>query len=193
MDRPTAPANPREPALGLLWAVALDLLCGLGTALLAQRGATGSLVGWLRFSELLLNTVIVVVGAVWARRCWRNAEAIAPDSQPFRLGWTTAGWVIPGVSLWMTWRILLGLWRTFGVRGTPLLVHLGGALSVLHLVTFLLPVNRWVLLATGAPQVVLFVIAIRRITARQFAVLDFPAQESWEAAVEADRAKISAN
>ncbi|MFJ5921481.1 DUF4328 domain-containing protein [Kitasatospora sp. NPDC092948] len=199
MDRPTAPANPKEPALGFQWAMALVVLCTLGLVVAVQRGgASPEVRSLLRFAGGLFTVVASVVGAVWARRCWHNAEVLAPGSQPFRLGWTTAGWLIPVLNVWMRRRILLGLWRTSGVTGAPLPVHLVAAVDALSIATNLLPTGwatgatRWAVLAVALAWAVLFVVTIRRITARQSAVLDVPQTDSWEAAVEADRARQAA-
>ncbi|MFJ1791432.1 hypothetical protein [Kitasatospora griseola] len=65
--------------------------------------------GLLTFFGGLFTVAGAVVGAVWARRCWRNAEALAPGGRPFRPGPTTAGRPVPVLKVWMRWRILLGL------------------------------------------------------------------------------------
>ncbi|MFJ8440262.1 DUF4328 domain-containing protein [Kitasatospora griseola] len=199
MDRPTAPANPKEPALGLQVLIVLQVVCGLWPVVAALAGDVSPEVGGLlKFFGGLFAVAGAVVGAVWARGCWRNAGALAPGSQPFRLGRTTAGWLIPVFEVWMRWRILLGLWRTSGVTGSLLPVHLLAVLDATPLVTILLPdhwaagATRWVSLAVALVWAALFVLVVRRITARQSAVLDVPPAYPWEAAVEADRARLSA-
>ncbi|MFD5560262.1 hypothetical protein [Kitasatospora griseola] len=112
------------------------------------------------FSGLLF----AVAGAVWARRCWRNAEALASGSRPLRPGRTTAGRLIPVLDIRMRRRILLGRWWASGVTGS------------------LLP-DHWAALSVPA---------VRRTAARRPAVLDVPPAHPGEAAVEAGRAKLSA-
>ncbi|KIQ64987.1 hypothetical protein TR51_12980 [Kitasatospora griseola] len=77
----------------------------------------------LEFSGLLF----AVAGAVRARRCWRNAEALAPGSRPFRLGRTAAGRPIPVLDIRMRRRILLGRWARLGCDRAPAARPLGGA------------------------------------------------------------------
>ncbi|MFF2629817.1 DUF4328 domain-containing protein [Kitasatospora griseola] len=194
MDRPTAPANPRESARGLGWALALQGLLEFGLVVVVLSGMRPApeVVGLAVVGYLLLVVVSCSAGAVWVRKCWRNAEALAPGSQPYRLGLTTAGWLIPVANLWMRWRILLGLWRTLGVSADPILVHLLCVVAPLSALGGLLPGDKSAPVVADIVLTVLFIQVVRRITARQSAVLDVPAKEDWEAAVEADRAKLSA-
>ncbi|MGX4733782.1 hypothetical protein [Kitasatospora griseola] len=189
MDRPTASADPKEPALGLRPPIVLEVVCGLWPVVAAPVGDVSPEVGRLpEFSGLLF----AVAGAVWARRCWRNAEALASGSRPLRPGRTTAGRLIPVLEIRMRRRILLGRWWTLGVSADPILVHLFCVVAPLSALGGLLPGDKSVPVVADIVLTVLFIQVVRRITARRSAVLDVPAKEDREAAVEAGRAKLSA-
>lgn len=175
------PADPREPALGLQWATVLAAVCQVVGAVAVGGGGSKRLSGAMALFSALFMIIDYIVGTVWVRRCWANAELLAPSGQPYGRGWTTAGWMVPGLSVWMRWRILLGFWRTGGVAGSPRLVHVwwavtlvAGAAGLVFYVPDLhsraLPVEC----AFGLARAVLAAVIVRRITARQAEALGMP-------------------
>ncbi|MFG2818214.1 DUF4328 domain-containing protein [Kitasatospora sp. NPDC048365] len=126
---PPQPRDPREPALGLQVSVVLTVACHLALLVLALVDLPGPAVLPTALEPVFLVTAYIV-GTVWFRRCWANAALFTEEPLPYGPGWALAGWMVPVLSLWMRWRLLLALRRTGGAPDTDAPVHLWWALSL---------------------------------------------------------------
>ncbi|WP_031069559.1 DUF4328 domain-containing protein [Streptomyces sp. NRRL WC-3742] len=174
------PSDPREPARGLQVVGVLAALCYAVGRVATLGPGHEKLTGVMGVLVTLFTLIGLLLTAVWVRRAWANAEALAPGVQRFGSGWALAGMLIPGLNLVLRWPIALGLWRAGGVRGGAGLVHAwagaGVAFTVAHLATtgshLGAPVCTAV--AIGLAHSVLGVLVIERITRRQVEALEFP-------------------
>ncbi|MFI6157245.1 DUF4328 domain-containing protein [Kitasatospora sp. NPDC051170] len=174
------PSNPRESARGLQVVGVLAALCYTVGRVATLDPGHEKLTGVMGLLFALFTLIAIPLTAVWLRRVWANAEAIAPGVQRFGSGWAMAGMLIPGLNLVLRWPIVLGLWRASGVRGGAALVHAwagaGIAFTVAHFATTGSHLSTPVCTAVAITLAhsVLGVLVIERITRRQAEALEFP-------------------
>lgn len=177
--RPQRLVDPREPALGFQCSGTLAGVCYTVALMTVLYAGNKRLTGLMVSLWILFTIISYIVGTVWLRRCWANAEVLTPGGLPFGRGWATAGWLVPVLSIWMRWRISLGLWRASGVSGAPRLVHLWWGASLVSGGVGL-ATGFWNLHSTGVlvavafrlAHLALFIVVIQRISIRQAEALD---------------------
>ncbi|MFD9123394.1 DUF4328 domain-containing protein [Kitasatospora sp. NPDC059571] len=112
------PADPREPATHL------KVLTGLltaGTVLISTAflyAPSPGVRGVLGLCTTGLAVAYLIVRSVWIRRCWTNADLLAPGSQRSGRGWAVGGWFVPLVHLWLPRRVLVDILRAGGDEET---------------------------------------------------------------------------
>lgn len=174
---PPQPRDPRESALGLQVSAALNVVCQIAAVVLLLAGLPDRAVLPGVLAQVFL-VIGYIVGAVWFRRCWANAALLADDPLPFGPGRALAGWLVPVLNVWMRWRLLLALRRAGGAPVSATAVHLWWGL---HLAANGVAVAGMLGIRTvgtllgstvvSAVSAVVFVLIVRRITARQVELL----------------------
>ncbi|MGV9270515.1 DUF4328 domain-containing protein [Kitasatospora sp. NPDC003701] len=174
------PADPREPATNLRALTAL-MTAGLvltNTAFLYTPSRT--VLGLIVLVTLGSLVAYWIVRSVWFRRCWTNAELIAPGHQRLGRGWAAGIWFVPVANLWLPRRILLDIRRASGLAGERLVNLWWGAGVVMFLcgTTAVLgdPPRAAVLAACAVLplRAVAFIRIIGQVTTRQVEALGLP-------------------
>ncbi|GAA2746801.1 hypothetical protein GCM10010440_40090 [Kitasatospora cinereorecta] len=121
-----------------------------------------------------------IARSVWFRKCWTNAEVLAPGNQRSGRGWAGAVWFVPLVNVWLPRRIMLDIARASGLTderlvnlwwGAGVLTFLAGAASMfrgVHLGAVLVACALTLVRASALIRV------IGQVTAAQAEALDLP-------------------
>ncbi|MER6401734.1 DUF4328 domain-containing protein [Kitasatospora sp. NPDC001603] len=174
------PADPREPAGNLK---ALAVLTNAGLVLLSTAflySPSNTVMGLLVLVTLLALAAEAIVRSVWIRRCWSNAEVLAPGSQRCGRGWAVGVWFVPLVQLWLPRRVTVDLRRASGLPDSGV-VNLWWGVSIAVYVSYVMAAFRDLHLvavlaecALALVRMVAFIRIIGQITSRQAEALGLP-------------------
>ncbi|WP_051967368.1 DUF4328 domain-containing protein [Kitasatospora mediocidica] len=174
------PVDPREPATNLKVLTGLTNVCLVLIYTAFLYSPSPAVLGLLFLLTLGAMAASFIVRSVWIRRCWTNAEVLAPGSQRSSRSWAVGVWFIPLVQLWLPRRVTLDIRRAsglpdngtvnlwWGVSVATFVIGTAAGVRSLHQVAIL------VACALALVKAVAFIRIIGQVTSHQVEALNLP-------------------